>query len=371
MTIESPQLSRVRDARAGLLLTHPFFGVLSLKVKLEECTAIPTCAVNTTTLKFNPAFVDKLDNAELKGVIAHEVMHLAMCHHARQGSRDHKRWNMAADYAINPELVADGFALPKGGLNDPQYAGLSAEVIYDRLRDEESGGKPQRGDGEESTGTFESAGPEDSAEAGEAERDWTANANDAARAAASAGKLPAHVKRMIAEATAPKADWKSLTRRWMQDQVRARSTWSKRNKRFPDVYLPGRVADGLGELALFIDSSGSTWGVLDRFGAAMREIIADLAPSAVHLAYCDAAINRSETYENGEEFTLEAIGGGGTDFRPPFALAESENWNLAGAIYLTDLCGPFPEHAPGYPVLWVSIGAGGVKAPWGETVAID
>ena len=66
MRNESQATERVRDARAALLLTHPFFGVLSLKLKLVEYSSIGTAGVNATELRFNPAFVMGLSTAELK-----------------------------------------------------------------------------------------------------------------------------------------------------------------------------------------------------------------------------------------------------------------------------------------------------------------
>lgn len=383
---ESTQLQRVRQARAGLLLTHPFFGVLSLKLDIVETDAIPTAGVNTRELVFNPAFVDGLSQGELKGLIAHEVMHLALGHHARVGGRNADLWNISCDLALNPVLLEDGFTLPPGGLVDPKFNGMSAEQIYEKLRETmqqmqaAGAGKPGKGKPSGSGvpdpqgwGEFEEPGPDGSAEANESAREWAQNAAEAARAAQSAGKLPAHIKREISAALAPRADWKALTRRWAQDQVRTTSTWSRPNKRFyPGLYLPGKVKDGMGPVALLIDTSGSIGAhTLGVFESGCNDILGELAPACVYVIYCDAEVNRVDVFENGEPITLHAVGGGGTDFRPPFEHIAREGWGLAGAIYLTDLCGTFPERAPEYPVLWASYGAGGAVAPLGETVAID
>lgn len=377
---ESEQFTRVRDARAGLLLTHPFFGVLSLKLDLIEDASVETAGVNSKALRFAPAFVETLSNAELKGLVAHEVMHLALMHHARQGARDASMWNDAGDYAINAGLVADGFTLPKGALLDSKYDGMAAEAIYNALRDEKQeqdaqqpkpgkGGQP--GKGNAATGSFEPAGPEGSSEAGDAERDWQENANEAMRAASSAGKLPAGIKRTVSAAVVPKADWRALLRRFMTDQIKTRSTWSKRNKRFPDIYLPGRTRDGMGALVVAVDTSGSVnQAMLDRFAAEISAISADVEPACVHVVYCDAQVNRVDTYEHGETVKLTACGGGGTRFSPVFARVESEGWQPAALVYLTDLiCSDYPPE-PAYPVLWACYGSQRV-APMGETVAID
>lgn len=389
MTTESPQLQRVREARSGLLRTHPFFGMLSLKLDIEETRLIQTAGVNHKQMVFNPDFVDSMSNAELKGLIAHEVMHLALCHPMRQNKRDKQIWNLACDFAIDPQLKADGFSLPKGEHIHPDFANMNAEQIYEKLMngatkvkvrapgqpgggqgdDDGAGGE---GDGEE-WGQFEQPGPEGSSENEAAAREWQENAAAALRAAQSAGKVPEQLKREIEAALKPRADWKSILRRFMTDQVKVTSTWSKPNKRFyPGAYLPGKTKTGMGAVCLMIDTSGSIDAhTLAVFEAETNAIIQDCEPAKVYVIYCDAAVNHVDEFDDGEPVKLNPHGGGGTDFRPPFQRVEREGWELACAVYLTDLMGPFPDKPPGFPALWASYGAGGAVAPWGETVAID
>ncbi len=405
---ESESMTRVRDARAGLLLTHPFFGVLSLKLALIENAAVKTALVTTAALSFNPAYIETLSNGQVKTLVAHEVFHLALLHHARQGARDGAMWNDAGDYAVNAALAADGFEPIPGWLIDPRFDGKSAESIYQTLRDEKqepepdqqpqpqpqqspqgqpqqgAGGQPQAGQGDAQgqpqpgegqgnpCGSFAAAGPEDSAEAGEAAREWQENANEALRAASGAGKLPAGIKCTVTEAINAKADWRALLRRFMTDQLKTRSTWSKRNKRFSDVYLPGRIADGMGCLVVAVDTSGSiSQAVLNRFSAEISAICEDVEPAQVHVVYCDAKVNRVDTFESGEPVKLSACGGGGTRFSPVFERVAAENWTPAALVYLTDLdCSDYPND-PGYPVLWAGYGAEGRTAPVGETIHID
>ena len=403
MAREFEQMTRVRDARSGLLLTHPFFGVLSLKLDLEESSAVPTCVVNAKRIAFNPAYIETLSNSELKGLVAHEVMHLALLHHARQGVRDTAMWNDAGDYAINSGLLADGFTLPKGAYVDARFDGMSAEKIYTTLRDEkeqeqeeqkqkggggQGQGQPQPSQGQghgqpdpqgqpmpgagNPCGTFEAAGPADSAAAAEAAAEWQENANEAMRAASSAGKLPAGLKRTVTEAIVAKADYETLFRRFMLDQIRTRSTWNKRNKRFPDVYLPGRVRDGMGCMVFAIDTSGSmSQPALNRCARIAQDVVEELEPAAVHVMYADTQVTRVDTFEHGDTLTMEAIGGGGTRFTPVFERVESEGWTPAVLVYLTDLDAPDFPADPGYPVLWLSYGAAGKVAPMGETIAVD
>ena len=58
-------------ARSTLLLDQPFFGLLSLRLELEEVPSIPTCGVDGKKFYFNPYFIESLKSSELIGVVAH------------------------------------------------------------------------------------------------------------------------------------------------------------------------------------------------------------------------------------------------------------------------------------------------------------
>ena len=125
-------------ARSRLILDNPFFGTLCLRQKPVEWDQ-PTGAVDGKHLYFNVKWFEKLTEMERVGFLAHEVMHLVLMHHTRRQERNPHRWNVAADYAINNHLVAEGFILPKGGLLDDQYLDMSTEAIYNMLPEPPSG----------------------------------------------------------------------------------------------------------------------------------------------------------------------------------------------------------------------------------------
>ena len=131
---------KLRRARTQLLLNQPFFGTLCLRLKLVSMSGLLTMATDGRRLAYNPAFVAKLTPAVLEGVIAHEVMHVALAHHCRRGERERQLWNEAADYAINPILLDNGITLPADLLVDPAFRDLSAEEIYARLLNRQQAG---------------------------------------------------------------------------------------------------------------------------------------------------------------------------------------------------------------------------------------
>ncbi len=144
-------LERIIKARA-VMITVPglaFWGVLALNLKIEEDRTgkFETMATDGTRLIYCAAYVDGLTDPELLFLLAHEVEHPARGHHWRMGNRRLLDWNIAADYAINPSLIAAKVGkMPEGMLFDPAYIGLSAEEIYS-IRDKASkqGQKPGQG----------------------------------------------------------------------------------------------------------------------------------------------------------------------------------------------------------------------------------
>jgi hypothetical protein len=122
--------------------------VLALRLKVVEDATCKTFWVDGESLGYNPAYL-ALNDHECRGVLAHEILHVAGGHCFRQGRATLNCWNDACDYAINPIVRQAGMALPPGCLDDPRFYGRSAEEIYAVLtqearqkEQEKSGGKP-------------------------------------------------------------------------------------------------------------------------------------------------------------------------------------------------------------------------------------
>jgi len=128
-------------ARSWFISSYPLLGALAESFRLIEdveiCRAddITVAAVDAVgrVILVNPAANLSLEAA--KFVIAHEILHVGLCHHSRRCGRDPFLWNVACDYVINAWLLEMhiGVMPPFGGLHDPELKGLSAEAVYDRL----------------------------------------------------------------------------------------------------------------------------------------------------------------------------------------------------------------------------------------------
>jgi predicted metal-dependent peptidase len=399
-----PSGVRVQKARTTLLLDHPFFGTLLFRLGAKPSRAIATMATNGISLFYNPEFVETLNVAELAGVLAHEVMHPALQHHTRRGDRNQARWNMACDYAINPMLLDAGLTLPKDVLVDDRFRGMSAERIYNLIEEE----KNPEGSSEEAesrpggrSGATEEKAPqsdhianelhapwtpggvgqvldapahvgEEGPSISEQAREWQIAVEQAESVAKLAGKLPGGAVRAFEAAQSARVDWRELLRRAWSETTPADYSWMRPNRRhvWSGLYLPGITSEGVGEIAVAVDCSGSVSArQLGLFEEEIRSILSGQRPRLVYVLYFDAAVQKVETYEAGEPISLVPLGGGGTDFRPCFDWLRERGIVPRTLVFLTDLCGTFPSEAPPYPVIWAS--TENRRASFGQVVSME
>jgi predicted metal-dependent peptidase len=134
-------LNKVKMARDILLQESPFYASIILCLKITPSNSIDTFCINSTELKFNPAFANSLTIKNIKIILRHELLHLIFKHHLRGSvipNYSHSVWNIAGDLAINSSLwYEDGF--PESGIV-PGCDGfktfpmnLSAEEYYKML----------------------------------------------------------------------------------------------------------------------------------------------------------------------------------------------------------------------------------------------
>lgn len=359
---------KVMQARTNLVLDQPFFGALILRLPCSPDPACKTLWTNGTRIGYNPKFVDSLSLAETEGVLAHEVLHCANGHPWRESGRQHGKWNMACDYAINPIVLDSKMQLPKDALLNPAYKGLSAEAVYPNLPDSPPGGK-QSGDQQGDCDIRQDTSSE--AEANEA--DFEVATLQAAQIAKSQGKLPGGLERLIDSIKNPAVDWKAVLHRFIQQAAKADYSWKMPNRRYAagGLYLPELRSEQMPPVVVAIDTSGSIDdALLNQFGAEVSAIASECQPETVHVVYCDTQVNGVDSYERGDQVTFRKDHHrGGTAFEPPFDWVNKEGVEPACLIYLTDMEGSFPSVAPEYPVLWVTP-AQGVQAPFGETVEV-
>lgn len=360
-------------ARCALILNQPFFGTLALRLQLKEDNSIPTLAVDGRTMFYNAQFVKSLNANLTKAAVAHEVGHCVFNHIGRRAGRDPRLWNCAGDFVINDMLKQSGFSLGEGWLYNPAYSGMTADHIYDLLKQEAGDGGGGGGGGEGPGDPLcdirdgEGGGQIDPVLANE----WKIATIQAAAAAQAQGNLPAPMKRFVDELVGSKIDWRAMLRQFIVEMARDDYSWMRSNRRFAahGLHLPGLYSEQMGEIAVVVDTSGSIDQVtLSAFAAEIDAIRAQARPSKTYVIYCDADVQHVDEFTPTDEFKIEAHGGGGTDFRPPFTWLEERSITPRCLVYLTDMLGPFGDE-PSYPVMWCA--TTNHQGPWGVTVPVE
>ena len=370
---------KIDRAMASLIIEQPFFAHLLLRMRKVESTSFPTMATDGESIFYNPQFVENITHNEVMGVLAHEAMHPALLHHIRKGARDHFRWNVAGDYAINPLLVDAGLKLPKGGLLDDKYRDMSSEEIYAKLPectppDPQGPGGEGEGDGG-ADGDSDGDGKIAQCEWGEVldkkngdgsslspdqlrkeEAEQKIGLQQAANTAKKQGKLPAGMQRMIDELLAPKLDWRTILSRWAGELARCDYSWRFPNTRYAGTgfALPSLRSESLGKVLFAMDTSGSMSDddlrdILGEVCGAMAEYEADGTDPSVTVLWCDTEVHEQEISDPSE---FDPKGYGGTRYKPVFDYIKDNGLDPKAVVYLTDgYCNDF-DYDPGCPVLW-------------------
>ncbi len=363
---------RLCKARTTMLLASPFYGVLatSLRIEIDADDAECTAWTDGQQMCFGLGYCEGVSDRHLTGLIAHEVLHVANLHPLRMKGRDPGRWNRACDYAINGVLTSAGYALPDGALLNPAFEGWSAERIYGSLAGEpDTSDRPARGQ----PGAVRAPAASSGASVQALERKLRATVGRAIKAAKRAGRMPADAERLIGETLRERQHWVADLLRYAEQQARGDYSWEHPDPVFlgHDIVIPSLHSEEIGEVVVFVDTSGSmSADDLAKARDAIEQIMQLVAPSRLHVVSADAQVRSAQCFEPGDSIgDLRMMGGGGTRFGPAFAWVEKNGIEPVVAIYLTDADGPFPRSPPPYPVIWVVNGPN--SPPWGEHIRID
>ena len=363
-----PKLDReIREklitARVGLLLRASFFGNLATRLKLVNADEwCPTAATDGRNFYYNSRFVNMLKPKEVEFLFGHEVLHCVYDHFGRRGDRDPQLFNIANDFAVNADLKkhrVGEFITSVPCLYDPKYQDMSSEEIYDllyenaekidigslidKMIDEHLDGEGDSGsgkDGEEGQGKGR---PSLSQEERQKIRDEIKEAVLAAAAASDgAGNLPAGVKRIIQDMTAPKMNWRELIRMQLESTIKSDYTWLRSSRRgwHMDAVMPGMKLDPMIDIAISIDASGSMGeAILKDVLGEVAGIMEQFPNYRIHVVSFDTEVYNPQQFDsdNLEDITeYEVMGGGGTDFDCVFRYFKANEIEPKRHIMFTD-----------------------------------
>lgn len=380
----SQQVSKISKAKARLLMNHPFFATLLLRTPVlvqsmsNHGHPIELAATDGEHIYYNPEFLEKCTVDDVMTVLAHEIGHDSLLHSLRREARNPDQWNQAGDHAINLMLEDQGFKCPKsvpgGWLADRQYKSWSADRIYDDIRRKDDGsggggGKGGKGGKDWLHGDVlpnPAKTPEDQAKAMQQAKQRVAAAANMARMA---GKLSGELERMVNDFLEAKVHWTDVLRDFMTKIVKARDSWSRRNRRLNSIYLPTRRSTEMGPIIFIPDTSGSMWGDdMEKICSEMSHCAQQTRPENIRVVWADTRVAGEQVFDP-VEFAFSKLvpaGGGGTDMRVP--LKYVERYNPQVVVLMTDGYTPWPDREPPFPLIVIC--TTDQKCPVGQVIRI-
>jgi len=370
------------------IMAHDKYVGLSSVLMIGDRTVddtVPTACTNGRDEMYGRAFVDGLNDAELRFLILHECYHKMYQHLTTWKhlyDKHPKVANVACDYVINIQLVdgdnGEGFIkMPKVGLLDAQYRDMDTAQVFHQVYDSIPEGDDGSGIGDGMDDhDWDGAEQLSEEEKGDLERE----VEEAIRQGVLvAGKLGSGGARDLEELLKPQIDWRDVLREFISTTCAGKdfSTWARPNRRFVStgVYMPSGISEKVGELVIAIDTSASIGQCeLTTFLSEIKSVCDNVRPERIRLLYWDTRVCADETYDHAETDTLvqstKPAGGGGTDVNCVSEYMTEHKINPQAVIVFTD----------GYvydwgtwtcPVLWAVYDNKQAKPDCGKTVHID
>ena len=364
------------------MMRHPSTAYLSgvlMIGNVEVTDRLPTAGTNGRDVFFNPDFIRRLSDAELRGLIYHEYgghilyRHLSVFGHLHK--EDAELANMACDYVVNQIIadlnVPDFLWLPPNPLQDDKYRGMDSQMVFNSLKAEQAQGKSAKNIAGNGT-------PVDS-------HDWEGAANlsptqvdrltreveMAVRQGAMAAKLVGSgVPRDIERRLAPRVPWQEVLRELLTSKLRGDdyATYQRPNRRWlsHDMVMPTHRSDAMGALVVAVDTSYSIDNtILGKFIAEIAGICDTVHPEIVHVIYWGSSVAAHEQYDQStmDNLRLTTIPkhGGGTNIDCVPAYLSKQRINPECVVVLSDgeLYGQWGN--------WSEVGSGQVPLIWALT----
>lgn len=391
--MSDPVLDKIKDniiiARVGLLLRHPFFGNLATRLIIKEGGEwCKTASTEGKHIFFNKEFFAPLTVPQIEFVLAHEIMHNVFDHMGRREGRHPKLFNWAADYCVNGQIVRDkigDWQIPGIQiLHDQKYYGMSAEEIYDLLKENNDEQLDKLGELLDQHIDWEQPDPNDPSRPVYTKdelrgiRDEVREAVMAAAQASGAGNTPASVQRLIQSLTEPKMNWRQILRQQIQSVIKEDYSWMRPSRKswHLSAILPGSNLKDTIDICVSIDMSGSISNEQARdFLSEIKGIMQEYQDFKIKLWCFDTNIYNEADFDgySMDEFDhYQPMGGGGTDFEVNWEYMKEHDIVPKKFIMFTDMypCGSWGD-ADYCDTVFIGHGTTSIVPPFGEYAYYD
>ncbi|QPG06937.1 hypothetical protein IT774_07490 [Salinimonas marina] len=361
------------DAAKIQLISRPdsvFITTILFSLRFSWDDTIPTACTNGVHLRVSPQFFMGLSKEERIFLLAHEAYHVAFQHMTRVGDRNFRLWNIATDYVINDTLIQTGMTMPKGGLHDEAYRGMTSDEVYALLENEREEDLPDCPDDmEQVEGDAETVqGVADEVAATVIKAAMRAKTED------QWGTVPGEVEIFLDSMVKPKLPWHRILNNVFSEMAQTDYSFRRPSRRFfPEYHLPSMYADSLGEIAVAVDISGSiTQPQFDQFISEIHQIHKRLQPKRTRVISFDTRVANEYTITEAKDILgLKFTGGGGTCIEPVFDWVEQNKPKTL--VVFTDGCFDLPQHRipGGIPVFWIIEGNYPFKPRKGKVIPFE
>ena len=339
--------------------------------------------------KYCRSFVDKLSDEELRGIVLHENLHIAMKHLQRFKNEfmdNPMLTNASADYVVNDMIYSINnkklVDLPEGRLYDAKFHNWSVKEVYDYLKKEMDSNKKNKDSqsGEKQYKTLDDHDFENAQSITEEQKEKLSQQIDKAlrQGGMLAGRMGANVPRSILDLLEPKVDWKDVLRDFISNSTKGNDeyTWRRFNKRLManDMYMPSVVNESVGELVVAIDTSGSIDSkILTEFASELVSICDVSTPSKIRVLWWDTAVHGEQIFEPDQYANISSMlkpeGGGGTMVSCVSEYINSNNVSAEAVIVFTDgYVENNIEWNIGVPTLWLVTENKNLQVPTGIVI---
>jgi len=372
----------------SLYFNEPFYAKI-LRGLTKVCTQeIPTAGVlakdGDIKMWYNPGFMSGLTERQVRGLLKHEAMHLALFHTTVRRLTPHNVHNWAADLAINCNIPSD--ELPEGGLVPGQAfetltetqkekmsdkaqeryqrmsqfianlkSGLSTEEYFAKLmqdeqmkqdmEDQEKGkGQPgELGEPGEAGGPMDDHGGWD--DMTDQEKDLIDGkvkqiVKDAVKECDKSGQwgsVPASVQADIRKSLSNEIPWQAVLKKFVGFTKRSTrtTTWNKINKKNP-MLMPGARKKNTASIAVYIDQSGSvSSGELELLFGELQSLAKYTEFTTFHFD-CTVDEDSETVWKKNRIQAPHRTRSGGTCFTSVAKHAEKNKKRFDGYLILTD-----------------------------------
>jgi predicted metal-dependent peptidase len=386
-------------AKVRLQNENPFFAYLVMNLTFRENKDVESIGISIKDkglVCYNPTWIESLREEELRGVLAHEVLHLVLEHLTNLREKDVLLWNIATDLCINYMLVENNFELTKGLVPQKSWGNegytfdfkgvmkivnienKTAEQIYSEIinnpkiqkikqeMDDLRGDEHEYSDGDKALTKEEIAESKDK---------WKNAVGEAVTHARQKGNLPKGLELFVDKLQNAKINWKQMLYKYITRVIPFDYTYARPSKRSisSGFYMPSILKETI-EMVVSIDTSGSiSQKQLSDFLSEITGIAKSFNNLKMSLIVCDSEIKDVYHVGNGDSDRISKLkirGGGGTSHIPIYDYVKAKLPNTKLLINFTDGYTDFPTKES-VKTLWVlSENNNKSNIPFGEVIEL-